>query len=141
MTLDNGLDGVPAVAQPVVQPIFAGELPEGCPPATAAAGDVVFYAAHRDNPPSDFDFTTAFQRKAYKNSPECERKCNSVMADESHARHLLDAVPDRFKFVSRGHVQATHGVWEHSPAPGRESHHSLWLYVGVRMHDVFIEIL
>lgn len=118
-------------------PMYAEDLPGGCPPSDAKCEPAVFYAAHRDQPPSDFDFTTAWQRNVFPNATECERKSNSVMAREEDARHLLKLVPKRYRFVSRGAVTVQHGVWKHSGTNNFKSHHSLWVFRGVQMKDIF----
>ncbi len=62
---DNDRQQNPESAGEALQPIYAADLPDECPPTDAKRETVVFYAAHRDNPPSDFDFTTAWQRNAF----------------------------------------------------------------------------
>ncbi len=123
------------------KPIFAGSLPPGCPPDDANRGAATFYAAHRDQPPSESDFTTAWQRDVFRGVSECQRKSNSVMADERDARHLLQLFPRRYRFVSRGSVTTEHGVWKHLRTTNYDSHHSLWVFEGVRMRDVFTVII
>jgi hypothetical protein len=137
MTTDNHigeLNSEPAVAVPMFE-----QLPAGCPPGEANNGEKVFFAAHRDAPPSDFDFTTAFYRNAYRADSECSRKSNSVMAEEGDIRHLVELVPKRFKYASRGMINPSHGVWMHTPENEYASHHSLWLCIGIRMHEIFNE--
>jgi hypothetical protein len=134
---DNQLQQNPESASGTLEPIYAADLPDECPPKDAKRETVVFHAAHRDNPPSDLDITTAWQRNAFPKAPECERKSNSVMTDEQDAKHLLKLAPTRYRFVSRGTIAANHGVWKHSATKNHPSHHSLWVFRGVRMKDIF----
>lgn len=138
-TTDNGFGQVQQPTSVSVYRGFSGDLPDGCPPAGCADSEMTFYAAHRDSPPSEFDFTTAFERNAYRTDPECERKCNSVMRTIEDAQHLVSAVPRRYSRISRGRFLRTHGVWKHTPDQNYPSHHSLWLYAGIRMHNIFTE--
>ncbi len=118
---------------------FQDEFPSGCPPADAVARDGIFFACHRESPPSSSDFTTAAQRDAYVGGCECRRRAHSIWSDLKAAQGLLKSYPRRFKYVSRGKVKKIHGV--HAPTSARATHHSFWRYEDVAMHEIFTEQL
>lgn len=123
------------------QPKYACDLPDGCPPHGAVEADGTFYATHLANPPDQNDFRTAAERNVFKGKDECMRRGNSVMASLKDARHLCRAYPAVHSYVSEGFLKPEHGMLLHNGSNSRPSHHTLWRYSSVAMHDIFRTVI
>lgn len=119
---------------------FQDEFPPKCPPDDAKPTEATFYACHYDNPPSQKDFTTAAQRGVFRNSCQCRRRSHSIVLDLADARGLCKSYPDKFRFVSIGNLTKLHGVCAATPG-SFPSHHSLWRYSSVSMHEIFASVV
>lgn len=122
-------------------PTYADELPNACPPADASAATGTFYATHRASPPDGLDFRTAASRDVFKRADECKRRGNSIMASIEDARQLCRAYPDVHVYVSAGALEAQHGMLLRDETKKYPSHHTLWRFYGVTMHDIFVKVV
>jgi hypothetical protein len=124
------------------EPQYADELPSNnCPPEAATKASGTFYAAHCSSPPDANDFRTAAARNAFSKQDECKRRGNSVMASLDDARQLCHAHPAVYRFVSEGVLKPEHGKLLENASGRYPSHHTIWRYAGVTMHDIFTKVV
>jgi hypothetical protein len=120
---------------------FADILPAACPPHDAVDASGTFYSTHRMSPPNGNDFLTAAARNAFHGQDECKRCGNSIMASLEDARQLCRAHPDVHVYVSEGVLRPEHGKMLKNSSNRNPSHHTLWRYMGVTMHSIFIKVI
>lgn len=116
---------------------FAEGFSANCPPSDAVPRTGTFYACHKENPPTNSDFTTAAQRGAFPDGCQCQRRSHSIVQDVKDAHGLLKACPRRFRHISEGQLKKSHGVCRPTPRPNIKSHYSLWRYADVTMREIF----
>lgn len=122
-------------------PVFAfqKEFPSDCPPADAKPVEGIFYACHKNSPPSGEDFTTSAQRNVNRGKCECKRRSHSILRDVDDARGLVEKYKKMFSYISRGRLQPHHGALAETGHPGSESHCSFWRFANVSMVELFDE--
>lgn len=121
---------------------FQDGLPKSdCPPGDATTKAREFFACHKNSPAIANDFATAFERNQYQGQCECRRRAHSVFSEVRDAQALLKSYPARFRYVSRGRINRTHGVCKHTPSSANRSHHSFWRFDDVAMRDIFTDQL
>ncbi len=116
---------------------FPDDWPDCCPPNDAQERKECVYAAARENPFADEDFSSAYDRDVYLSHDECKRRGISVMLEASDVRSLLERFPKMYKHVASAQLDESHGMLKETPTQCHGSHCALWTYVGIDLKKVF----
>ena len=120
---------------------FPNFFPKGCPPDEAQPAAEEFFRLVRSDEPDDDDFLSHVERGINGRFDKCIASGLSVfteLKDVYKLKRRVKAFANRR--VSRGKAESRDGLALHTPSKEEDSHHTWWLFEGVKVAKNFVVI-